>query len=296
MVSILRPFFVYFLLTRFFSILSSSPISPEIYSWGRRLLATNLGRLRALVSFPRTAIAIEMEEAWGPMSECSYRAIKTPEQLCRVEQLSLPEFRKQFLSHTDTGCKCKTFLVPQIDNHYNKRPLPRKDVKYGRRMPKDPSSLAAAQFEVDLPSKGMCRPHILPLSCTDFLQLLRETGLWLMRHSPLNVHVFSAATRHHSRSPGRDQHLSTTVDSTLSYGNDIVNHPQTIMQKFSTRMIVARINPAGSSSLSAQHPYGVRDSSSNVAFSFPIFFSSHFNLIRIKLTRHLSSARQPFTD
>ena len=139
----------------FFSILSSSPISPEIYSWGRRLLATNLGRLRALVSFPRTAIAIEMEEAWGPMSECSYRAIKTPEQLCRVEQLSLPEFRKQFLSHTDTGCKCKTFLVPQIDNHYNKRPLPRKDVKYGRRMPKDPSSLAAAQFEVDLPSKGM---------------------------------------------------------------------------------------------------------------------------------------------
>ena len=115
---------------------------------------TNLGRLKASVSIPRYAVANEVEEGWGPMSECSYRSIERPERLCGVEQLSLPEFRKQFLSHTEANCTCKRFEVAQITNHYDKRPLPRKDVKYGRRMPKEIDGLAAAKFSVELPSKG----------------------------------------------------------------------------------------------------------------------------------------------
>lgn len=79
---------------RIFSILSTSPVSTEIYSWGRRLLATNLGRLKAIVSFPRYAVGIEIEDAWGSMSDCTYKGIERPEQLCGVEQLSLPRIQK----------------------------------------------------------------------------------------------------------------------------------------------------------------------------------------------------------
>ena len=140
-----------------FSILSTSPVSADLYSWSKRLLAANLGRLKAIVSFPRYAVAIEIEDAWGSMSECAYRSIEQPEQLCGVDQLSLPEFRKQFLCHVDSDCKCKTFQVAEITNHYDKRPLPRHDVKYGRKMPKEVNQFSAPKFTIDLPSKCQCR-------------------------------------------------------------------------------------------------------------------------------------------
>lgn len=142
-------------------------MSADLYSWRRRLLATNLGRLKAIVSFPRYAAAIEIEEAWGSMSECTYRSIERPEQLYGVDQLSLPEFRKQFLCHTDSDCKCKRFKVAEITNHYDKRPLPRNDVKYGRKMPKEVDLFSTPKFTIDLPSKGQCRLRSSYQICTN---------------------------------------------------------------------------------------------------------------------------------
>ena len=143
---------------RLFSILSTSPISTNIYSWGRRFLATNLGKLNDIESFPRYAVATEIEDAWGSMSECAYRSIEQPEQLCGVEQLSLPVFKKQFMSHCKAPCTCKRFKVPQITNHYDQRPPPKRDTmaKYNRKTPKEMEFPGIPQFLMDLPSKGEC--------------------------------------------------------------------------------------------------------------------------------------------
>jgi hypothetical protein len=99
-------------------------------------------------------VAIGLEDAWGSLSECSYRSIERPEQVSQVDQLSLPEFRRQFQCHTDSDCKCKLFKVAEITNHYDKRPLSTNDVKYGRKMPREIDLAIAPQFSLELPSKG----------------------------------------------------------------------------------------------------------------------------------------------
>jgi hypothetical protein len=139
---------------RLSSILSTSPVSTDIYSWLRRLFAANLGRLKTIVSLPRYAAAIEIEEAWGSLSECSYRSIELAEQLSRVDHLSLPEFKRQFLCHTDTDCKCKMFEVAEITNYYDKRPPPKKGIHDGRKILKRLDFPTAPKFSIDLPSKG----------------------------------------------------------------------------------------------------------------------------------------------
>ncbi|CAG8957728.1 hypothetical protein HYFRA_00000064 [Hymenoscyphus fraxineus] len=73
-----------------------------------------VGRLDGILKFPAVAIGIELEHAWGGLSECAFRSIECPEELLKVEHISLPEFRHQFLSHTFVDCKCKTFNIPRI--------------------------------------------------------------------------------------------------------------------------------------------------------------------------------------
>ena len=87
----------------------------------------------------------------------------------------MPEFRKQFLSHADEHCKCKSFQIYPITNHYEKRPMPRKGVKYSK-TPKGEGN--SAIFLVDLPSKCRCTEFLLPLIwCSPFIAVKPDRNL-----------------------------------------------------------------------------------------------------------------------
>ena len=96
------------------SIINTSPLPKHVLSFPAQCLTTTIGRLAGVLAFPRFAIGIEIEQAWGGLSECTYRSMERPNELAKVAHLSLPEFRKQFLSHTFMNCRCKTFHVADI--------------------------------------------------------------------------------------------------------------------------------------------------------------------------------------
>ncbi|TVY39590.1 hypothetical protein LOCC1_G006264 [Lachnellula occidentalis] len=98
------------------SIINTSPASESIASWPARLVAFVRGRLYELRVFPRWVIGIELEQAWGELCECACKSIERAESLLKVEQLSHPEFRRQFLSHAFSRCSCRDFRVSEISN------------------------------------------------------------------------------------------------------------------------------------------------------------------------------------
>lgn len=69
------------------------------------------GRLDELLVFPRWVIGIELEQAWGRLSACACKSIEQAEEILKVEELSLPEFRRQFLSHSSSFCECRNSRV-----------------------------------------------------------------------------------------------------------------------------------------------------------------------------------------
>lgn len=105
------------------SILNTTPVSSDIFSWFQflQLFATSLGRLKDILEFPRYAVAVELRYSWDELSECAWRSINSPEQLKRVEHLSLPEYRRQFLQHSATNCKCRDYNFTGVPKHYDAR-------------------------------------------------------------------------------------------------------------------------------------------------------------------------------
>lgn len=116
--------------------------------------------------FPRWVVGIELEQAWGGLSECACKSIERAEKLLKVEQLSLPEFRRQFLSHSFSLCKCRDLRVETLSNSTRRglggvngadRGSQWQDKKMGnvglRRYPK---------FRVELPSKGITSTETSP--------------------------------------------------------------------------------------------------------------------------------------
>jgi hypothetical protein len=78
--------------------------------------------LKKVEVLPRYAVAAEVEDAWDGLSTCVYKSINNSMLLPLIEHLSLPEFRDQFLSHSEESCPCKTFDVANITNPYDRRP------------------------------------------------------------------------------------------------------------------------------------------------------------------------------
>jgi hypothetical protein len=140
-------------LTLYFSILATTPVSNEIFSWPAQLFATTLGRLRVLLAFPKKVIAAEVQDVWNELSACTIKSITDSSQILRVEALSLPEFRQQFLAHTPTDCKCRSFKVAQISNQFDMRPLRDYDRKF--KVGKSKADEYINTFSLDLPSSGM---------------------------------------------------------------------------------------------------------------------------------------------
>jgi hypothetical protein len=101
--------------------LNTTPVSSDIFSWFHQLFATSLGRLTDNLEFPRYAVAVELRYSWDELSECAWRSINRPEQLKRVEHLSLHEYRRQFLQHSANNCKCKEYKVTRVPSHYDAR-------------------------------------------------------------------------------------------------------------------------------------------------------------------------------
>jgi len=118
------------------------------------------GRLNELLVFPRWVIGIELEQAWGGLCECACKSIERAERLLKVEQLSLPEFRRQFLSHSFSNCRCRDFRVAEISNSsmVGLGDTKVSDVK-GQKQNKEMRNFGLRRypkFRVELPSKGWC--------------------------------------------------------------------------------------------------------------------------------------------
>jgi hypothetical protein len=128
------------------------------------------GRLNELLVFPRWVVGIELEQAWGGLCECACKSIERAEKLLKVEQLSLPEFRRQFLSHSFSHCRCRDFRVAEISNssvvalggtNISDQEGQKQDNKLVdsglRRYPK---------LRVELPSKGLCNSRLRVWYCS----------------------------------------------------------------------------------------------------------------------------------
>ena len=85
--------------------------------------------------------------------------------MLKVEQLSLPEFRRQFLSHSFSHCKCRDFRVAGIPNSSgmglretkdSDRAALRADMKLG-----DPRPRRFPRFRLELPSRGTDDPSVM---------------------------------------------------------------------------------------------------------------------------------------
>ena len=135
------------------SILATTPVSNEVFSWPAQLIATTRGRLRKLLAFPKHVIAAEVSDVWGELSVCTLKSITDSAQILRVEAISLPEFRRQFLTHTATDCKCRRFQVANISNTFDMRPL--RDYDETFKIGKSKVDLHTNIFSLDLPSSGM---------------------------------------------------------------------------------------------------------------------------------------------
>ncbi|KAG9234555.1 hypothetical protein BJ875DRAFT_495741 [Amylocarpus encephaloides] len=136
-------------------IINTSPLPKQVLSFPARCVASTIGRLEGVLTFPRYAIGIELEQAWGGLSDCAFSGIEHPEEMLKVDHLSLPEFRRQFLSHTFTNCKCKTYQVPRISNVAQSESLDRRSSRYesDRSVSRSRFSTTGG-FSIELPSKG----------------------------------------------------------------------------------------------------------------------------------------------
>ncbi len=114
-----------------------------------------MGTLNNLLRTPRHAIANDISYSWHTISECALKSIIRPEQLHKVEQLSLPEFREQFLSHTAVGCKCKEFRVAPVKNHYDRRPLREYDAQFLINKSNPSAQVFVEHLSIELPSQGI---------------------------------------------------------------------------------------------------------------------------------------------
>ncbi|RDL40172.1 uncharacterized protein BP5553_00151 [Venustampulla echinocandica] len=137
-------------------IINTSPVPEETLPWLARQLASSLGRLNSILAFPRLAVGIEVEQAWGGLTDCTYKGIEQAGELVKVEQLSLPEFRRQFLSHTFSNCGCKSFRVAQISNYTSKGQVRETNSGINQAQPKhsEARALGIPRFSIELPSKG----------------------------------------------------------------------------------------------------------------------------------------------
>ncbi|KAH8687390.1 hypothetical protein BGZ60DRAFT_6730 [Tricladium varicosporioides] len=135
-------------------IINTNKTSHEILPCTPRLLSSSEGS-QDLLAFPPVAVGIEFEQAWGGLSDCACKALERPEELLKVEQLSLNEFRRQFLSHTFTNCKCREFYIEKISNYRenNVRDLNSSSHRVPRSREKS-RSVSNPRLGIELPSKG----------------------------------------------------------------------------------------------------------------------------------------------
>lgn len=138
----------------YYSILSTTPVPPETLNWIRRLTATTIGKLDVITSYPRQAIANEIKEQWNGLSPCACKTLKRPSQLLKVERLSLPEYRRQFVAHTVVDCKCKTYKVSPIVNSYDRRPQKDYDAQFSIFKARAANNVFVNDLHIELPSKG----------------------------------------------------------------------------------------------------------------------------------------------
>ncbi|KAH6682797.1 hypothetical protein B0J14DRAFT_574378 [Halenospora varia] len=135
-------------------IINTNRTSHEILPCTSRILTLSSGN-QDLLAFPPVAVGIELEQAWGGLSECTCKALERPQELLNVEQLSLNEFRRQFLSHTFTNCRCREFQVGKISNHGEKGVGDLNGSSHRVLRNRERSrSLSNPRLGIELPSKG----------------------------------------------------------------------------------------------------------------------------------------------
>ncbi|TVY41967.1 hypothetical protein LSUB1_G002428 [Lachnellula subtilissima] len=136
-------------------IINTSPASETIASWPARLIAFVRSRLNELLVFPRWVIGIELEQAWGELCECACKSIERTEKLLKVEQLSHPEFRRQFLSHSSSRCRCRDFRIAEI-SHFSTASFSGSQLsdREGQKRLGNSGLRSYPEFRVEMPSKG----------------------------------------------------------------------------------------------------------------------------------------------
>ncbi|EPE30588.1 hypothetical protein GLAREA_03555 [Glarea lozoyensis ATCC 20868] len=91
-------------------IINTNPLPKSVLSLLAQWLAASIGRLNGVLEFPRFAIGMEVENAWGGLSECACRSLERPEGIGEVERLSTLEMRDRVLGH-GVVCGCRSSQV-----------------------------------------------------------------------------------------------------------------------------------------------------------------------------------------